>query len=116
MPPAPGSGEFAAISALLAKRKIPWAPPTDLGQHYSDDMREYLAKARAAFKGSEVVLKGLKAYESEVSELLGGVERPRGAVALLARSTASPSARTARRWPPPTATGWCVCGTRRRKR
>lgn len=62
--------EFAAVNAFLAARKIPWAPATEPGQHYSDDMREYLAEARAAFSDSAVVRSGLKAYENEVADLL----------------------------------------------
>jgi len=62
--------EFAAVSALLTERNIKWKPPKNFEQHYDDDMRKYLRSARTKFRDSEVVLKGLKAYEDEVSDLL----------------------------------------------
>ncbi|MBN9117691.1 MAG: hypothetical protein J0I06_00720 [Planctomycetes bacterium] len=62
--------EFAAVSTFLEQRKLPWKPVAEPGQDYSDDMRQYLTEARTAFHDSEVVLKGLKAYENEVSDLL----------------------------------------------
>jgi hypothetical protein len=63
--------ELAAVSDFLAARTLPWTPATDLGQHYGDDMRQFLAEARATFQDSAVVLNGLKAYEHQVSDLLG---------------------------------------------
>ena len=64
-------GEFAAVSDFLTARGMTWTPPTDWGQHYSDEMREYLAEARAAFHDSSLILQALQQYEGEVSDLLG---------------------------------------------
>jgi hypothetical protein len=63
-------GEFAAVSGFLATRGLLWTPPTDWGQHYPDDMREYLAEARATFHDSQLILQALKQYEREVPDLL----------------------------------------------
>lgn len=62
--------EFAAVSAFLAERTIKWKPAKDVSQHYTEEMKRYLRSARTKFKDSAVVLDGLKAYESEVAELL----------------------------------------------
>jgi hypothetical protein len=62
--------DLAAVSELLTARGLIWKPASDVSQHYSDDMREYLAEARTAFQDSEVVMKALKAYENDVGHLL----------------------------------------------
>jgi|SRR5579883_714164 len=62
--------EFAAISDFLSARHIPWSPPLDFFQHYDDEIRQYLAQAKATFHDSPVVLQGLKAYKREIAELL----------------------------------------------
>ena len=62
---------LSAVSDFLAARGIGWKAPDDPSQHYSDEMREYLAEARHTFRDSEVVLAALKAYEREVGDLLG---------------------------------------------
>jgi hypothetical protein len=63
-------GEFAAVSDFLAPRGLLWTPPTDWGQHYPDDMREYLAEARTAFHDSSLILQALRQYEIEFADLL----------------------------------------------
>ncbi len=63
--------ELAAISEFLAAHQLPWTPTTGHGQHYSDDMREFLTEARAAYHDSAVLLNALERYEEDVSDLLG---------------------------------------------
>jgi hypothetical protein len=62
--------ELSAVSHFLGERGISWRPAEHPGQHYPEDMRQYLAEARQTFSGSAVVLGGLKAYERKVSWLL----------------------------------------------
>lgn len=64
--------ELAAVKALLANCGIAWAPPSDPGQDYADDMRQYLGEARRSFATSPVVLAALREYEREVADLLHG--------------------------------------------
>ena len=63
-------GELVAVDDLLARRGLAWAPPADPGQHYSEEMREYLEEARRKYADSPIVLAGLDDYEGEVGELL----------------------------------------------
>jgi hypothetical protein len=62
--------ELTAVAKFLADRRLAWRPPDDHSQHYSDEMREYLAAARQTFHDSPVVLGALKRYASEVHDLL----------------------------------------------
>jgi hypothetical protein len=62
--------ELAGVAKFLADRGIGWKPPDDHSQHYSDEMREYLAAARQTFHDSPVVLGALNRYASEVRDLL----------------------------------------------
>jgi hypothetical protein len=63
-------GELEAVSSFLAGRGLAWRPANDLDQHSSDEMKEYLRQARAAFRDCPTVLKALRAYEREVRDLL----------------------------------------------
>ncbi|OWK36790.1 hypothetical protein FRUB_09353 [Fimbriiglobus ruber] len=61
--------ELSVVSKMLSRRKCPWKPTaSDGAQHSGEEMRHYLQEARRAFKGSAVVLKGLRAYELEVED------------------------------------------------
>jgi hypothetical protein len=62
--------EFSAVSDFLATRGIAWRPDEEPGQHSGEEMREYLAEARAAFSDSQVILQALKEYENGVADLL----------------------------------------------
>jgi hypothetical protein len=62
--------ELSAVSNFLADRGPGWRPADNPGQHYPEEMRQYLAEARQTFSGSAVILDGLKGYEREVSDLL----------------------------------------------
>lgn len=62
---------FAGVSAFLTGRGMPWLPPDDFIQHYSDEMLQLLEQARATFRDSPAVLKGLQAYRREIADLLG---------------------------------------------
>ncbi len=62
--------ELAAVSHFLKRRKTAWTPTESDGQHYTEETREYLAAARKTFRGSAVVLAGLKDYEREIADLL----------------------------------------------
>jgi hypothetical protein len=63
--------ELTAVNDLLSKRGIAWRPATDVCQHYTEEIREYLTEAKTKFHDSAVVLKALADYESEVRHLLG---------------------------------------------
>ncbi len=62
--------EMSAVSHFLAERGMSWRPADHPGQHYPEDMRQYLAEARHTFSGAAVILDGLRAYEREVRDLL----------------------------------------------
>jgi hypothetical protein len=62
--------ELSAVSEFLTDQGLGWRPADHPGQHYPEDMRQYLVEARRTFSGSAAVLDGLKAYERKVSWLL----------------------------------------------
>jgi hypothetical protein len=62
--------ELSAVNAFLTVRQIRWSPPKDLDQHYTEEMRKYLAAARRKFRDSSELLQGLDAYKREVGDLL----------------------------------------------
>lgn len=63
--------ELHAVCGFLAQQRIKWQPAeADSGQHYGEEMREFLQEARRRFKKSAVVLEALKDYEKEVADCL----------------------------------------------
>jgi hypothetical protein len=62
--------EFASVDAFLKSRGLPWLPSEGGGQHYAEEMREYLVQARRDFANSATVIAALNRYEEEVGELL----------------------------------------------
>ena len=67
---APQLLELAAVNSFLVQRGLAWKPADEPGQDYAEEMRQYLAEARAAFSDAAVVLAALQAYEREVGDLL----------------------------------------------
>jgi hypothetical protein len=63
------AAELAAVAGFLAARKIAWAPTESDGQHYREEVTEYLAEARKAFADEPRILAALKTYESESPDL-----------------------------------------------
>jgi hypothetical protein len=62
--------ELAGVHQFLAGRGLTWRPAEGASQHSSGEMRAYLEAARQAFRDAPVVLKGLRAYETEVAKSL----------------------------------------------
>jgi hypothetical protein len=62
--------ELIAVNKFLAARGLAWHPADDVEQHYSEEMTEYLKAAQLAFADNEVILKALKRYKNDVSDLL----------------------------------------------
>ncbi len=67
---APQLLELAAVNSFLTQRGLAWKPADEPGQDYAEEMRQYLAEARAAFSDAAVALAALQAYEREVGDLL----------------------------------------------
>jgi hypothetical protein len=62
--------ELSALSRFLAENDIAWTPPDDPSQHYSDEMRQYLEEAQQRFQDTPQIIRGLRAYDNEVGDLL----------------------------------------------
>lgn len=62
--------ELSAIANFLDGYGLSWRPAEDPGQHYKEDLRQYLGEARQTFSDSTVVLGALDEYEREVADLL----------------------------------------------
>jgi hypothetical protein len=61
--------ELSAVNGFLTRRGIPWHPADDPSQHYTDEMRQYLAEARQRFADSAAMLGALIDYQREVGDL-----------------------------------------------
>lgn len=61
--------ELCAVDSYVSRRGLIWHPDEEPGQHYAEEMLEFLGDAREAFCDSTVVLEALDAYEEEVADL-----------------------------------------------
>jgi hypothetical protein len=62
--------ELDCISNFLDSRNLLWQSAGDPAQHHFDDMQTFLNAAKEKFRDSEMLLAGLRRYESEVQDLL----------------------------------------------
>jgi hypothetical protein len=62
--------ELSAVSSFLARRGITWQPAEEPSQHYDEEIQQFLAEARQAFRDSAAILMALDKYEGEVGDLL----------------------------------------------
>jgi hypothetical protein len=67
---ADGLRELAAVDDFLGGAGLPWRPPEDPEQHYTDDMREHLEGARQVWAHCPALLGGIDAYAQQVGDLL----------------------------------------------
>jgi len=58
--------QFKNVQDFLNKHEIKWAPPNDGGQHYDEEVNEYLNQAKAKFKDAPSIMNGILAYEKEL--------------------------------------------------
>jgi hypothetical protein len=66
--------ELYRVSLEMKAHGIEWEPVDELGQHFSEEMTEFLKEAKTRFKDAPLFLGALAAYEDEVSEFLADEE------------------------------------------
>ena len=60
--------QFKNVQDFLNKHDIKWAPPNDGGQHYDEEVNEYLNQAKSKFKDYPSIMNGISAYEKELGD------------------------------------------------
>jgi hypothetical protein len=60
-------GQFATF---FFRRKLNWQPEENPGQHYAEEMTEFLVTGKRMFSDSPFVLNGLSQYELAIADLL----------------------------------------------
>jgi hypothetical protein len=63
-------GELYAVNSFLANRGIAWRLTEADGQHYDQEMLQYLEEAKYTFQDSGMALEALKKYEEKLQALL----------------------------------------------
>jgi hypothetical protein len=63
-------GELSAVSNFLASCGLAWKPAEEVGQHFTEEMRQFLEEARQGYRDSPSVLQALDDYERESRDLL----------------------------------------------
>lgn len=58
------------VQEFLTEQAIPWMHDDEPGQHYTDDMREYVSAARRKFKKVPLILDAIDQYEKAVKVFL----------------------------------------------
>jgi len=58
------------VRDFLLRRKLNWQPEENPGQHYAEEMTEFLVTAKRMFSDSPFVLNGLSQYELAIADLL----------------------------------------------
>lgn len=66
--------ELYRVSLEMKAHGIEWKPVDDLGQHFGEEMTEFLKEAKARFKDAPLFLGALAPYEKDVNEFLAEEE------------------------------------------
>lgn len=58
--------QFKKAQNFLNKHNLKWTPPNDSGQHYDEEVNDYLEQAKSKFIDEPLMMNGILAYEKEL--------------------------------------------------